>query len=269
VLGIFAGLELAGRFGWHGPFLMLGACAAVNLVLASFALPPIQTAVLHHQPWRQMREIVSHRVHRWAFAVGAVLIMAGGVLIPFLAPSFIVNVGIDEVKELKWVYAVGGTATFITTPLVGWLSDHMDRLRLLALMSGAAILVTLVITRLGPSSLPIASMMMALFMVTMSGRFAPAMTMITNAVESRYRGGFMSVNAALQQAASGLANILAGFFVTLDPSGHFIGFPTLGYVAVGFFVLTVLLAVELRAIAPHVSAPARKLPLEAATELAA
>jgi DHA1 family inner membrane transport protein len=270
VFGIFAGLELAGRFGWHGPFLLLAGCAAANLLLASLALPHLRTAVANHQPLRQMSEILAHRTHRWAFAVSSVLIMAGGLLIPFLAPSFVVNVGIDEVKQLKWVYAAGGVATFITTPIVGWLSDHMDRLRLLAFMSAAAILVTLVITRLGPASVGVASVMMALFMVTMSGRFAPTMAMVTNAVEARYRGGFMSVNAAQQQAASGLANIVAALFVTLDPSGHFVGFPTLGYVATGFFILAVLLAVELRAIAPHVSAPVKKkVPLEPASELAA
>src|SRR5205814_7689986 len=115
-------------------------------------------------------------------------------LIPFLAPTFIANVGLDEKLQLPIAYAVGGLATAASTPLVGWLSDHMDRLKLLAIMSGAAIVVVLIITRLGPASVAFASLMMALFMVTMSGRFAPAMTMIANAVEARYRGGFMSVN---------------------------------------------------------------------------
>jgi hypothetical protein len=95
------------------------------------------------------------------------------------------------------------------------------------------------------------------------------MTMVTNAVEARYRGGFMSVNAALQQAANGLANILAGLFVTRDASGHLAGFPLLGYASIAFFVLTVLLAAELRAKAPHVSSPAAATTLAtAATEAA-
>lgn len=257
VFGIFAGLELAGRFGWHAPFLLLAGCALLNLAFSSFALPHIKTAVHDHQPLRQMREILAHRTHRWAFAVGSVLIMAGGVLIPFLAPSFIVNVHIDEVKELKWVYAAGGLATFFSMPLVGRLSDRVDRLHLLAVMSALAVAVTLAITRLGPSSLAFGCVMMALFMVTMSGRFAPAMTMITNSVEPRYRGGFMSVNAALQQAASGVANVVAGVFITLGPTGELVGFPTLGYVAVGFFILTVLLAAKLCAHAPHVAKSSR------------
>jgi MFS transporter, DHA1 family, inner membrane transport protein len=93
------------------------------------------------------------------------------------------------------------------------------------------------------------------------------MTMITNAVEGRYRGGFMSVNAALQQAASGVANVVAGFFVWQEPSGHLSGFERLGYISVFFFLLTVFLAAELRSVAPHVSVPGSKSPIApAATE---
>ena len=61
---------------------------------------------------------------------------------------------------------------------------------------------------------------MASFMVNISGRYSPAMAMITNAVSARYRGGFMSVNAALQQCASAGASALAGFFVTRDSQGN-------------------------------------------------
>jgi predicted MFS family arabinose efflux permease len=258
VLGVPAGLVLAGKFGWHAPFFLLAGCAAANVVLASFALPHILTAVKGHQPLRQMKAILSHGVHLRAFAVGTVLVMSGGVIIPFLAPSFVANVGLDETLQLPIAYAVGGVATAFSTPFIGWLSDHMDRLRLLAIMSSGAVVVVFFITRLGPSSVVTASLMMALFMVTMSGRFAPAMTMVTNAVEARYRGGFMSVNAALQQAASGCASMLAGLFVTRDATGHLSGLPLLGYVSAGFFGLTVLLAFELRAAAPHVATPAPK-----------
>jgi len=258
VLGVPAGLVLAGLYGWHAPFFLLGGCAALNLVIAGLALPHLRTAVADHDPRRQMREIVSHGVHLRAFAVGAVVVMAGGVLIPFIAPSFIANVGLDERVQLPLTYAVGGLATMVTMPLVGWLSDHMDRLKLLTWLSAAAVVVVLVLVRLGPSPVGVAALMMALFMVTMSGRFAPAMTMVTNAVEARYRGGFMSVNAALQQAASGCANVFAGLFVTSTATGHLAGLPVLGYISVAFFALTVLCAYELRAVAPHVSSPEAK-----------
>ena len=258
VLGIPIGLVLAGKFGWHAPFFMLGGCAGVNLLLGSLALPHLRTAVQDHNPRRQMREILSHGLHLRAFALGGLLVMGGGVLVPFIAPTFIANVGLDEKIQLPLVYVAGGLATMVSMPLIGWLSDHVNRLWLFIWLSVFASGVVLVMVRLGPSSLGFAALMMALFMVPMSGRFAPAMTMITNAVESRYRGGFMSVNAALQQATSGLANVLAGFFVTRNVTGHLDGYPVLGYVSVGFFVVAVLCAVGLRNAAPHVAIPAKK-----------
>lgn len=258
VLGVPAGLILAGHYGWHSAFFLLAGCAVINLVIASLALPHLRTAVHDHEPGRQMREIMTHGIHLRAFAVGSMLGMAGGVLVPFLAPSFVANVGLNERTELPLAYAAGGVATAISTPIIGWLSDHMDRLRLLIGMSIGAMAVTLVIMRLGPSSVGFASIMMALFMVTMSGRYSPAMTMITNAVEARYRGGFMSVNSALQLAANAFASILAGWFVTRDASGHLLGLPMVSYVAIGFFLLTLLFAFELRAVAPQVASSAKK-----------
>lgn len=263
VLGVPAGLVLAGRFGWHGPFFLLAACSAANLALAAYVLPHLRTAVVGHEPIRQMREILSHPIYQRALALGGVLIMGGGCLVPFIAPSMVANMGITE-AQLPVAYAVGGACAFISMPLVGWMADHMERFRLLVAISIAASAVALVMTRLGTSSLAFVSLMMALFMVTMSGRFPPAMTMVTNAVEARYRGGFMAVNSALQQAAGALANVIAGLFVTSDPAGHLLGLPNLGYVSVGFFIVTIFFAASLRRAAPHVASPVRRIPLNPA-----
>ena len=267
VLGVPAGLILAARYGWHAPFFLLGACAVLNVAIASFALPHLKTAVRTNHPLQQMVEIVTHRIHLRAFALSTVLVMAGGCIIPFLAPSLVANLGILE-TDLPKAYAVGGLATLFTTPLVGVLSDRYDRFHLLAIISVGAASVVLVLTNLGPSSLLVACATMALFMVTMSGRFAPAMAMVTNAVDARYRGGFMSVNSALQQAASGLGSVLAGMFVTSGPGGRLLGYPSLGLLSVGFFVVTVICAARLRAAAPHVSR-SLKLPVVSEEKLAA
>ncbi len=64
VLGIPVGLVLAGKFGWHAPFFMLGGCAGVNLLLGSLALPHLRTAVQDHNPRPpDAGEILSHGIH--------------------------------------------------------------------------------------------------------------------------------------------------------------------------------------------------------------
>jgi hypothetical protein len=65
----------------------------------------------------------------------------------------------------------------------------------------------------------------------------------------------MSVNSAVQQAASGLANLIASVMVTKSAEGRLVGYPGVGLITVFFVGLTVYLAARLRAAAPHASAP--------------
>ena len=257
VLGVPLGLTLAGWFDWHAPFYLLAGCSAFILALALFALPNIRTAIKNHQPIRQMRDIVTSGIHLRAFAVTCFLVMAGGCIIPFLAPSFVINYVLAE-SDLPKLYAIGGIAAFISATIVGRLSDRLDRLHLLAGITFFAAVVVLILTNLETATFPVAAALMASFMVTISSRFAPAMAMVTDAVSARYRGGFMSVNSALQQASGGLANLLAGVFITTGAGGRLVGFPALGIASVAFFGLTLFCAARLKAAAPHVARAAKK-----------
>lgn len=254
VLGVPLGLWLAERYEWHAPFFLLASLSVVVLALAARALPQLRVQHINEHPWTQMKAILGHSVHQRGFVLSAALIFAGSVIIPFIAPSMVANVGLTE-AQLPLIYLAGGICTFITMPIVGRISDQHDKLHVLGWISLAASIVVLVLTNLPRASVGVAMLITALFMMTMSGRFAPAMAMITNAVEARYRGGFMSVNAAVQQAFGGIANVVAGALVSTDATGRLVGFPRTGLVSVGCFWLTFYLASRLRAIAPEASKP--------------
>lgn len=257
VLGVPFGLLLAGWFEWHAPFFLLTVLSAVVLFQARRVLPSLATHRTDVHPVQQMFEIVTHRIHVRSFLLSAALVYAGGCIIPFMAPSMVINVGLDEKLQLPLVYLFGGACAFFTIPLAGRLSDRHDKLHVLAILSACAIVVVQILTRLGPGPLYVTLTVTTLFFVTMSGRFTPAMAMITNAVESRYRGGFMSVNSAVQQAAGGLATFTAGRLISQDSTGHLAGYPRVAWIATAGFFLTVALAALLRAAAPHAS---RNLP---------
>src|SRR5690606_6370027 len=118
--------------------------------------------------------------------------------------------------------------------------------RVIASVSGCTILTTLVISRLGPAPLALSLVVTTLFFVTMSGRFGPAMAMVSNAVEARYRGGYMSLNSTVQQASSAAANLVAGLLVTQGAHGRLVGYDRVGLLAALAFVLTVAAAFWLR-----------------------
>jgi predicted MFS family arabinose efflux permease len=250
VLGVPVGLTLATWFQWHAPFFLLAGVSAVVLGVALRILPHVASHRSDVHPLRQMFEILTHRIHVRAFLLSMILVFAGGIVIPFMAPSMVANVGLTE-AQLPLIYFFGGACTFFTTPWIGRLTDRHDKLYVLATITALAVVVALIVTHLNVTPLPVTLIVTTLFFITMSGRFAPAMAMVTNAVETRYRGGFMSVNSALQQSSSAFATYVAGLIIHRDATGRLAGYPQAGYVAAAAFALTVGLAAWLRAAAPH------------------
>jgi DHA1 family inner membrane transport protein len=265
VLGVPLGLVLAEKFDWHAPFFLVAGMSVIVLFFGVRVLPSFRALHVAAHPWVQMKAILANPVHQRGFMMSAALVFAGGVIIPFLAPSMVANVGLTE-AHLPLIYLAGGLCTFATTPIIGRLSDRYEKLHVLGWLSAGAVAVVLVLTHLGPSPIAVPLVVTSLFMVTMSGRFAPAMAMIANAVDTRYRGGFMSVNSAVQQAASGLANLSAGYLVYANAQGRLIGYPRVGWVAVGFFALTFFLAMRLRSAAPEASRTSQSVPASAVVE---
>lgn len=252
VAGVPLGIALSNRFEWHAPFYLLVGLGAVILFGIARFLPrrPPAPAALLISPLAQMRELLAEPIHWRGFAVTAALVTAGGCMIPFMAPSLVANAGVTT-ELLPLVYFFGGLAAFISTPFIGRLTDRHDKFHVLAAITIPAILSTLLVTHLGPVPLPWVLLVTTLFFVGMSGRFGPATTLVANAVEPRFRGGFMSLNSAVQQGASALANLVGGTLITRDAAGHLLGYGRVGWLATGAFLLTVVLAHRLRAAAPH------------------
>lgn len=251
IIGVPTGLVLASWKGWNTHyFLLSGLCLGV-LWCASKTLPHVYRQQSDAHPVRHIWNILNHRIHIRAFLVRASLVMSGGLLMPFMAASMVLNVGLSENVQLPLLYVLAGMVTFFTIPYIGRLSDRFDKVHVLMAISAIAIPTVLVITRLGPGPLYFTYFVTTLLFVCVSGRFTPAMALITNSVESKYRGGFMSLNSAVQHTVTGCANVIGGFLVTMGADGKLIGYPKAGWFACLAFVISLLLAFWLRSAAPH------------------
>jgi predicted MFS family arabinose efflux permease len=191
-----------------------------------------------------------------AFLFMAVLTCAGFTIFPNLATYMVYNVGLTE-RQLPFIYLTGGLCTFFSMNWIGRWADRAGKLRVFQLMSIAACVPIIALTNLPRVSLVLALATSTVLMICMSGRFVPAMAMMTATVESRYRGGFMSVNSSVQQFSCGLAAWVSGNIIGQRPNQEITHYPTAGLVSLVCVLACMWLARFLRPAPGEVSnAPA-------------
>jgi predicted MFS family arabinose efflux permease len=166
-------------------------------------------------------------------------------LAPHFADFVVHNIGRTK-NEVAYIYLAGGLMTLVTLPLVGRWSDRYGKRLMFRIMAGCTLVTILVLSNLPPSGLPLVLFVTTLYMIFTSGRFVPAMALITSSAVARYRGSFMSINAALQQTAMGLASVIAGAVVAKSPTGNITGYSTAGIIGASATGLSILLAGRLR-----------------------
>jgi len=250
VAGVPLGLTLANMFDWRAPFVFLAAVSVIVLILAVWLLPRMDSHVAQarsRHPWRQAITVFSDRNHLRALTLTAVMIFGGFSVIPFIAPYMVANVGLAE-TDLPWLYFFGGAATVFTSRLWGRMSDRHGKYRMFTIISCISIIPLLLATNLPPAPLWAAIGVMVLFMIFVSGRFVPAMAIVTGASQPALRGAFMSFNSAIQQLGSSAASLSSGFIIGHTASGRLTGYWISGLIAVGCTVTAIWLARKIRVV---------------------
>lgn len=233
ILGIPIGLLLADLFNWHATFYMIVGLTLIVGVLIVVKLKPL-TAHLKLQsesnPILHLWKTIKKRDYRIGFLATALLSMGGFMLMPFTSAFLVNNVHIPQSK-LPIIFLCTGISSIIVMPIIGKLSDRIDKFKLFAFGSIVAIIMVIVYTNLTPVPIWMVILInMVLFMGIMS-RMVPA-TALNSAVPGLAdRGAYMSVNSSLQQLAGGLASIFAGLIVVQKTkTGPIENFDVLGYI---------------------------------------
>jgi predicted MFS family arabinose efflux permease len=247
IAGVPLSLWLAALFSWRAPFLFLTGLCSVILYAVFHAVPPVRNHVDEARARASVAravEVFSNANHWRAFALTMLLNFSGFSVVPFLAPYFVANVGIEE-TELPITYFCGGIAAFAFVRVVGRLTDLHGRRRVFAAVAGSSIIALFITTRLPAAPLWVATLVQMLVMTTLSGRFVPAMAIVTAAVIPPLRGSFMSFNAALQQLAAGAASFVASLIVVTGASGELDRFGAVGWLSMLATLVAVALAVHI------------------------
>lgn len=240
VIGVPTGLALAEWFNWHAPFIFIVIIGLAFWLLAHVMIPTIGNASTVTSPRDTLKnfwEVMSEKKHVYGFLLTSLLGFGIFMIIPFLSPSMVKNVKIAE-TDLKFVYLVGGAATIFSARFIGKLCDRLGPFKVFSVVMLISFIPIIAVTHLGPSPLWLLLTFSTMFMMTASGRFIPAMTLLGLMVNPKKRGTFMGLENAFRQIASGVSSMLAGLILYESSTGELMNFNLLGYIA----VLTTLLA---------------------------
>lgn len=251
IVGVPIGLVLAAHYSWRSPFVFLVIVSMVVLTAAAKILPPLRSHIVEgtaHQPLQQMKSVLSEGNHLRAFAFMFVLMFAGFSVIPFISPYMVANVGLKE-TDLPYLYLFGGIATAFSSRYIGKLADKHGKKQVFTVIGLISMVPLLITTNLPRVPVWVAICASVIFMVFVSGRFVPAMALVISSVQPRLRGGFMSINSAIQQLGLGLASMLSGFVIGHAADGTLTRYWVTGLVAVTATLIAIALAWRVRFVA--------------------
>jgi predicted MFS family arabinose efflux permease len=246
IAGMPIGIMLGNRFGVRTPFGVLGLLSIGAALVAFRVLPPLRGHLGQRSPssldtWATLVQ----PAHLRAYAFMIMLVLGSLTIAPHFSLYLVHNVDRSK-EELPYVYFCGGLLTFVTLPLVGRWADRFGKRFVFRLMALSTVLALLMVTNLPAVPLVLVLVVTTLYWICTSGRWVPAMAMITSSALARHRGSFMSVNASVQQMACGLAAVIAGAVVGERDGGRLTGYPVAGMIAAGCTVFSMLLAGRLR-----------------------
>lgn len=246
VAGLPAGIMLGNRYGARAPFGVLAFVAACVFVAAFRILPPLRGHLGRERPSTAGTWAILRRpAHLRAYAFMVLLVAGSFTVAPHFGDYLVHNVGRSK-DDLAYVYLCGGLLSFLTLPQVGRLADRIGKRQVFYVMAGCTLLTMLVMTNLPPMPLVVLLTVTTLYFVFSSGRWVPAMALVTTCAAPRYRGSFMSFNSAVQQLAIGLASLVAGSVVSEGEDGRLIGYSIAGLIAAGATAASMLLIGQLR-----------------------
>jgi predicted MFS family arabinose efflux permease len=175
--------------------------------------------------------------HLRAFVFMGLIMLTGFSVIPYIALYLTSNVGIDN-SYISLIYLCGGLATLMSSKLIGHMADRYGKVKIFRLLAIASLIPLLVTTNLIPVPLWLVLINSTAFFILISGRMIPAMAIVSQVVDAKSRGTFMSLVGSIQMLASGLASVIAGMIVTIGTDGKMEHYNLVGYGAAACGLLT-------------------------------
>mgnify|MGYP000473418524 CR=1 FL=1 len=242
ILGIPLGIFIANHLGWHFTFFFIVVIAFLLLLVIYLRMQPI-TAHLGKErdksAFMHLWHTLLNKRYQTGFLATAFMAIGGFMIMPFSASFLVNNIKISQ-ESLPIVFMSTGLASIIIMPLIGRLSDRVDKFKIFAF--GSLLAATMVLTYVNLPVVPLWLVVVVniiLFTGIMS-RMVPASSLNTNIPSPQDRGAYMSITSSLQQMSGGLGAVIAGLIVHQQTkTSPLENFPQLGIIVATVVLFTI------------------------------
>ncbi len=243
VLGIPISLAIAYKFNWQAPFFFIVGFSLLILVIIKLYLKPVAEHLkikTTDNAFTHLLQTFKPRNYRIGFMATALLSIGGYMIMPWGSVFAINNLKVTA-EQLPLLFMISGIATLFIMPIIGKLSDVMDKFNLFVIASVWMVVVILIYTRMTPVPFWIILVMNVTMMMGVMSRMVPSMALVSVLPEMKDRGAFMSVNSSLQQLSGAIATLIGGMIVHQKTKySPLENYDVLGYVIVFVLVLCAL-----------------------------
>ncbi len=244
VLGVPISLYLANEWGWEAPFWLVAALGILIALLIALKLKPITQHLLiqsDKSAFRHLWHTVAKANYRVGFTSTALLSIGGFMMMPFGSAFAVNNLGLSY-TQLPLLFMISGVSSLLIMPMIGKLSDKIDKFKIFAVASVWMMIMCVVYTNLSATPFWIVVILNVLMMMGIMSRMIPSSALTSAIPDMQDRGAFMSVNASLQQIAGGVAAAVAGVIVTQSGKGSPLQhYNIVGYVIIGISLISIFL----------------------------
>ncbi len=244
VMGIPISLYLANHWGWQAPFIMVAILGALVALLILAKLQPVAQhlhAKSDKDPLTHLWHTIARREYRMGYMATILLSIGGFMMMPFGSAFAINNLGLTN-DQLPVLFMCAGVGTLIVMPIVGRISDKVDKFRLFAGASLYMMVMVVIYTHLGVTPLWLVITLNILLMAGIMSRMIPAGALGSALPGVADRGAYMSISTSVQQISGGVAAAFAGLIVQqkdkYSPLQHY---DTLGYIMVAITFIAIFM----------------------------
>jgi MFS transporter, DHA1 family, inner membrane transport protein len=250
IAGVPVGLYIANKTNWQVPFIGIAVLGVILCIIAFISIPNMKAHIdikRERNIFRVYQSVGKDRNQQFALLMMMTLIFSHFAAIPFIAPYLTKNTGFLQ-EQLPLMYFFGGISSLFVSPLVGKLSDKFGKHKVFTAFMLLAIIPVYFLTNLGHVSYYYVLVVTTLFFIVAGGRMVPAQALVTSVVPPDLRGGFMNLNASLQQLSLGLASFIGGMIISKNAAGELQHYEIIGYMSIALSMVCLFITWKVKAV---------------------